>query len=368
MKTSSKARNGSALVAVLGIVTVVSIVCGMLSMTASNQARGSQITRDMLKARMIAESGLNKAYCAVKGNFALANGYRLNEAFDGGSYKVSAVPLPGAAANRAQLLSEGTYGLGKVVVSADLKNIPLILAGNGAPNYYPLDCDLLVGGTLTLSGNFHSDVTLIHSNGSSEMKGSANLSGVQVTVSSAGTAAWKNKKVTDNVSLLSNRPARVIFPPALQTAINALIACAERNNAVYANAASIPFAPPGGVAYCTGSDSGWSGDGSGCFIFAGTYGNKHIAVNSVNGYPALVVLSPSSIQFNAGTTIRGALILPNSSLKFNGHAAIYGPMLIGQTMVGNGTADLYAGTSGQGFNLPTAEAEQKDNVVITAWH
>lgn len=364
MKTRSNSRNGSALLTVLGIVAVVAVVCGMLGVTALTQTRSTQITRDMLRARMIAESGMNKAYNTVKGNYALVNGYQLNESFNGGTYKVHSVTLPGTDVNRAQFFAEGTYGLGKVVMSADLENRALRTGEDD--NFFPLDCDLLVGGTLTLSGNFNSDVTRIHSNGSSEMKGSANLSGAQVTVSSAGTAAWKNHKITDNVTLLSNEPARVIYPPALQAAIEALIDCAEQNNAVYANAASIPFEPPGGVAYCTGSDAGWSGDGTGCFIFAGTYGNKHIAVNSVNGYPALVVLSPSSIQFNAGTVIHGALILPNSSLKFNGHAAIYGPMLIGQSMVGNGTADLYAG-GGQGFSLPPTQ-QSADYVVITAWH
>ena len=365
MKARVNGRAGSALLTVLGIVAVVSIVCAMLGASAVTQTRSSQITRDMLKARMIAESGLNKAYNAIKGDFALAQGYQLAESFGGGAYTVRAVPLTGVSANRAQLFAEGTCGLGKVVVAADLENRHKVEAvGGGGSDYYPLNYDLLVGGTMKLSGNFNADVTKIHSNGAADMGGSANLGPDQVVVSSSGTAAWK--KQPSNVTLQSNKPAQEIFPGPLATAIERLKAYAQAHGAVYANAASIPASPPGGIAYCTGSDAGWSGDGTGCFIFEGMFSGKHLNVESVNGHPSLIVLSPSSLQLNAGTVLHGAVLLPNSSLKFNGHAEISGPLLVGQTLTGLGTADLYAG-DGQGFNLPPQQ-KAVDSVVITAWH
>ena len=55
MKVKLYRRRGSAMLTVLGIVSVISIVCGMLGMAASQQMHSSKITRDMLKARMIAE-------------------------------------------------------------------------------------------------------------------------------------------------------------------------------------------------------------------------------------------------------------------------------------------------------------------------
>ncbi|MEI7901976.1 MAG: hypothetical protein WCK89_17120 [bacterium] len=365
MRMNVEGRNGSAMLTVLGIVSVVSIVCGMLGVTALNQARSSQVTRDMLKARTIAESGLNKAYHAIKENFPLVKGYQLTESFDGGIYKIRSVELTGVSPNRAQLFGEGVYGLGRVVVAADVENRPLVTGDeDGSDDFFELDYDLLVGGVLKLSGNFYADVTKIHSNGSADLGGSANLGSEQVVVSSAGTAAWKKQPA--NVTLLSQQPAQEIFSDALAAALDALKAYAVANKAVYASGAAIPFEPPGGIAYCTGPDDGWSGDGKGCFIFEGVFSGKHLNVESVDGYPSLVVLSPSSFTLNAGTVLKGAVILPNSSLKFNGHAAIYGPLLVGQTMTGLGTADLYAG-SGQGFTLPPKES-QKDRVVITAWH
>ncbi len=364
MKTSSTARKGSALLTVLGIVSVVSVICGMLAVTASQQTRSSQITRETLKARMIAESGLNKAYHAVKDNFSLASNYQLTESFGGGSYTVRSVALSGSNAGRAQLFSEGVCGLGKSTVAADLENRPLTTTDDDSDHFFSLNYDLLVGGALKLSGNFFTDVLSIHANGAANLGGSANLAGAQVIVSSAALAAWKKAPAT--VTLRSNQPSQAIYPGDLSAAIDALKAYALKNGAVYSSGSQIPSSPPGGIAYCTGSSDGWSGDGTGCFIFEGNYSQKHIAVTTVNNYPALVVLSPSSVQFNAGTTIRGALIMPSSSLKFNGHAVIYGPILVGQGMTGLGTADLYAGGA-QGFDLPPTETST-DNVVITAWH
>ena len=79
------------------------------------------------------------------------------------------------------------------------------------------------------------------------------------------------------------------------------------------------------------------------------------------------MLSASNVKFNSNAVIHGALIMPNASITVNGHAEIHGAILVGQGMGGNGTADLFPGDSGQGFNLPERE-NITDNVIITAWH
>ena len=357
-----KQQKGSALLTVLGITAIVSIVCGMLSASAMRQTRSAQITCDMLKARMIAESGLNKAYNAVKANFALASGYALSESFGGGTYSVRSVSLSNVSVNRAQLISEGVCGLGRSVVAADLENRPIAVASSGTGVNYPLAFDLLVGGAMTLKGNFHAQVTLMHANGNVDLSGSTSVDGG--TISGTGTVVWKSKP--SNVTLLPNQPAQVIYPASLVAAMNALKSYAIANGSVYATGASLPATPACGVAYCTGSDYGWSGNGTGCFIFEGSFSTKHMDLTSVNNYPVLVVLSPNTVQFNAGTVLRGTVLLPTSGLILNGHAEIDGPMLIGQTLSGNGTADLYCG-NGQQFQTPP----QQNNiakVVITAWH
>lgn len=360
-------QNGSAVLVVLGVISIVMIVCGMLGFSATQQMRATQITREMLKARLIAESGLNKAYNAVKENFGGIAGYRESQvSFGGGTYTVTATDLTAeGGTQRARLVSEGVCGIGRSVVSVDLENRPKVLADEDeSDNYFDLVYDLLVGSGLDLKGNFHASVTAIHANGDIVLTGSSKTEAI--TVSSTGSITWKKSDGTE--TKLESQNAVEIYSAALQAAINTFIAHAEKYGAVYASASDIPNSPPGGVAYCTGSSDGWSKTGTGTFIFLGDVSlqGSGLAITSQNGYPALIVLSASDVQINAGAVIHGAVIMPNASIKINGHAEIYGPILVGQGMTGNGTADLYA-EGGQGFALPPDETET-DNVVITAWH
>ena len=365
MKTRNSRQKGSAILTVLGIISIVVIVCGMLGFSASQQMRSSQITREMLKSRLIAESGLNKAYQAVKVDFSKAAGYAEKAEFGGGNYSVKSIPLKDGGANRAQLVSEGVCGLGRTVVSVDLENRERIKAvEDGSEDYFNLLYDLLVGGTLDLKGNFHADVTAIAANGNVKIDGSADADAK--TVSSTGTIEWK--KPNGTVTMLTNQSPKEILTEALIAAINDFKEYAKANGAVYASGADIPQPVPGNVAYCTGSADGWSRTGDGCFIFEGpvSFQGNSLNISSVDGYPALIVLSAGDVKMNAGTEIHGAIIMPNSSLTLNGHAAFYGAILVGQGMKGNGTADVYAG-DGRGFNLPPKNLTT-DNVVITAWH
>jgi len=359
-------KSGSAVLIVLGIIAVVSIAIGMLDFTASQQMRAAQITREILKARLIAESGLNKAYLAVKKDFSKINSYSENAAFGDGTYAVKSVPLASnGELKRAQLVSRGVCGLGQAVVSVDLENRPIITPNDGSSgDYFSLLYDLLVGGTLDLKGNFGGSVDAIQSNGDATLTGSAHVEAM--TVSSAGTVRWK--RADGSVTLLSNQSSVEILSAALSAAINRFIDYAKENNAVYASGADIPASPPGGVAYCTGDSSGWSRAGSGCFIFAGdaSFQGNAVDVSSVNGYPAIIVMGTGEVKFNSGSEVHGAILVPNGSVRLNGHAVFYGPIVVGQGMVGNGTADLYAG-DGQGFTLPPGE-DSADNVVVTAWH
>lgn len=371
MNMKNNQRRGSALLVVLGIILVISIASGALSYSATQQMHAAKVTRETLKARLIAESGLNKAFLAVKNDFSLAATYTDEAAFDDGSFSVRAVPLlaadGSALANRAQLVSQGECGIGRSVVTIDLENRPVTMTGGGdVDGYFGLPYDLLVGGEMDLKGNFNAFVTLIHANGKATIKGSAYTDAK--VVSSASTVTWK--KTDGTVQLKPYQPSVTVCPEALTAAINSLIAYAVENGAVYADGDDIPEAPPGGVAYCTGSDVRWSGEGgTGCFIFAGdvaAQGGGHWTVTSVSGFPAIIVLGAGEVHINANTIIHGAVLLPNGSIKFNGNAAIYGPILTGQGMTGVGTADLYAG-DGQGFNLPPDETTT-DRLVITAWH
>ncbi len=366
-----KQQKGSALIIVLGIIVVVTITAGAMSYTAGQQMHAAKITREMLKARLIAESGLNKAYNTIKGDFSKIGACAQSGALGEGTYAVRVVSELGGNPNRAQLISEGQCGIGRAVVSADLENIPLRTADDddAGDGFFPLKYDLLVGGELFFSGNPKALFTDIFSNGPLEVTGSPSFADLVSFMSSLSVTIKHPKKITGPYSESPNQPPEPVSSEALTEAIDAFKAYAQENGAVYASGADIPAAPPGGVAYCTGDATGWSNKGTGCFIFEGnvTFQGSGVDIKSVDGYPALIVLSASDVKFNSDAVIYGAILLPNAGLTANGHAEIHGAILAGQTVKFNGTADFYPGDAGQGFNLPEQE-NVTDNVIITAWH
>ena len=366
MKT--RPRQGSALLIVIGIVLVVSITTAALSYHATQQMHAAKVTREQLKARLIAESGLNKAFHAIQHDFSLVADYAEEAAFGDGTYEVTAAAMTTqdgqALENRAQIVSRGECGIGRATVTIDIENRPLTSDDDLSDNYFNLYYDLLVGGTLNLKGNFWAEVANMHANGDATITGSAESDAT--TVSSAGTVTWKKADGTE--ILLSNQSPVEVVTEALLAAIQALVDYAAANNAVYSEGSQIPESPPGGVAFCTGNPDGWSRTGNGCFIFAGdaSFQGGALDVHSVDGYPALIVMGAGEVKINSGSEVHGAILVPNGSVKLNGHAVFYGPILVGQSMTGNGTADLHAG-DGQGFTLPPT-GTVADNVVVTAWH
>jgi len=370
MKTNQQVRksaqSGTAIITVLGLVSLISIASGYIAFTASQEMHTSRVLRESLKAKLIAESGLNRAYNSLKANFSIASGMRLEEQFGGGTYVVTSVADPDSP-NRYKLVSSATCGqLGKWKVSADVQNRPIVTSGSDPDDlFFELEYDILTGGIMDLKGNFKANINKIHANGNINSKGSSALSAL--TISSGGTVTLKT--FTGTKTVLQNQPAVNIRPANLMAAIDALKAYAEKNGAKYADSADIPDSPPGGVAWCTSDGARWKESGTGCFIFEGNaslQGGGKSTITSVNGFPALIVLGTGTVHINAQKVIKGAILVPNGSIFLNGTAEFYGPVLVGQTFTGSGTADLYAG-DGQGFELPPDETSA-DNVIITAWH
>ena len=360
-------KEGSTLILVVGIMTIISITLAMLHKMANQQVHSTIIVRDKLKARMIAESGLNRAYHLVRNNFNKLEGLNFTDEFSDGRYTITSKTFSGDLSSRGQLTSVGICGRGKSIVAADLENFPIGGSGDGSgASYFQLEHDILVGGTLWLSGNFTAHVTDIHSNGSGELKGSSATDAT--VISSSRDVSWK--KAPDNVTLLANQPPEEIYPESLQAAVQSFIDFAIDNGAVYSSGSGIPNNIPGGVAVYTGTDKLMlHGNYNGTIIVLGSdvHMNAKSTINAPNGYPSLIALGPNEVKINANAEVHGAVLIPNAALRFNGCADIYGPILVGQGLRGIGTADLYAG-SGQGFSLPPEEEVSLDKVVITAWH
>ena len=363
-------RKGSALLIVIGIVLVISLATAALSYHASHQMHASKVTREQLKARLIAESGLNKAFHEIRQDFDQVHSYSDTGEFGDGAFAVTNAPLYGTDGSvledRAQLVSHGTCGgVGRSVVKIDVERRSSTTVDPGTENrFFNLFYNVLVNGIMKMNGNFYAGVENMHINEKATISGAAH--GDMMTVSSSKTVTWK--KADGSVTLLNNQSRVEVVTEALLAAIQMFIEHAISHGAVYENGADIPESPPGGIAYCTGNPGGWSREGKGCFIFAGdaSFQGNALDVESVNGYPAIIVLGTGEVKMNAGSRVDGAIIVPYGSLTLNGHAEIHGALVVGQEFKANGTADLHAGV-GAGFNLPPEETTTEE-VVITAWH
>ena len=120
--TRTPTQRGSVLVMTFILILTVGLVGSALYATSSQQILSTINTRDHLKARAIAESGINEAYNRLKYDFSLA-GEPTNfppTAFGGGAYDVT-VTLIGT--NIARLDSIGTCGRSTARVTVDLINI-----------------------------------------------------------------------------------------------------------------------------------------------------------------------------------------------------------------------------------------------------
>jgi hypothetical protein len=192
------------------------------------------------------------------------------------------------------------------------------------------------------------------------MGGGSSTAATRIT--SSGTVTI-NKKVTPAPTTANGVPIETL-PAGLEAAIDELIAFARQNGEVYADGVAPSASPAGGIAICEGfPPANWTG-GEGCYIFLG--GGKivlnNVTINNVNGYPSLVFKNTAEISFTGNVNLNGAVLLTASSLRFTGNAQVHGSLVVGGTVDGNGTANLYGG---DGFTRPPTVT---DNVVISAWH
>lgn len=355
-------KNGTAIITVLGLVCLICIVSGYIAYTASQEMRISRVIRESLKSKTIAESGLNVAYSLIKTNFSIINNLNLYQPFGNGTYKVTSYPDMNNS-NRFKLVSVGTFGeLGRYKVSADVENRQTFSQQNIQDSFFSLGFDLLCLSDINISGNFGAGVNSIHGNGNIRVTGASVLEAL--TITSSGTVSLK--KEIPGVTIETSVPL-VPNPRNLHYTINELIAFAIQNSEVYKDGEYPSANPIGGIAVCTGfPNPNWRG-GTGCYVFLG--GGKivlnGVTVNNVNGYPSIVFLNPSNVSFTGNVTLNGAVLLPYSSLNFNGNSNIYGPLVVGASISGNGSANLFSGVFGQGFNRPP---NISDNVVISAWY
>lgn len=390
MKTSLmkalQSKSGAALLTVMGIILLISgVVAGMVAM-GHQQVFSAVRLRDLVKAQMIAEAGINDAYNVMKTNFAA----RLNpanfpaKAFDGGTYDALVIPV---GSNSASIVSTGFYGTATATVRADIKNFP-IATTNGAPvpgGGTPYGFTILSGGDLNWAGN--SDVIMtngnLHSNGSYLANGVNTIHGnvescIGISLVGGAVITGTGKAPVISGGTIGTRVTNavpIVSVPNIDLTpyYNAALA----NGQVFSGTKTISgtVSPPGGIMWVNGTLSLGNGTFNGCFIATGaidmqTSGNDTITLNKVNRYPLLASRDGSiTVKQVKLLTFSGLIYAKTGSFDKQGN----GDVIAKGAIIAAGNVTKNGGWSAFIYDDPTpvppggSYENTQDKVVITAW-
>ncbi len=185
--TTRKKRQGSALLAAMGIILTVSLLLGTLASIAAQRAFSADRHVERTKAQAIAEAGVDYAYSVLRTNFAQRfdpDAFPPTE-FGGGTYYITVTPV---SYNMATISSTGRFSTAAAAVGADARDYaippPVPEPDPEDPDPPPpppapaFDYAILCGGGFTFNGcgtvTSTNGTPVFHSNGAMDIKGSAN--------------------------------------------------------------------------------------------------------------------------------------------------------------------------------------------------
>lgn len=373
-------RAGAAFMTVMIVVLIISFVSSAIVSMAMYQPRSISRVRDYIRAKAIAEAGVNQAYSMLVTNFAA----RYNAAafpqtsFGGGTYDVTVSPV---GTDAAFLVSEGTFGTATARAAVDLKNY-----GETEPSTGPSSAwghSIFANGTINLNGSgtlFGSAFTnqdLIQ-NGAIEWGASDNTCDVYTvgqfrvngTADIFGEVYAPVILVTgqNNITATHEQSVPPIRFPILD--LTELYNTAVTNGQVYSggtyNSNVVLGNIPGGVAW-------FNGDVrfkktltfSGCVIATGDIRFDGSFSNTREGNLPAIISRDGGILINGSHTVEG-LIYCAGDLRMNGSGTIEGSIVVGGNIDLNGSYGIvtynYSAPPGVGN-----DGNSGDVIGISAW-
>jgi hypothetical protein len=377
-------------VALLGAIAVYTF--------SSNQTTMGKKTIDQLKARSIAESGINIAYNQLRSDITLTNNPNPwpTTAFDGGSYRV----IPSVvSSNRIVLVSIGSYRSAQAQVRVDLlyyppRPIPIGAgAGSSGSIYgpYVFTNTLYIGGNCTWKGCGTFSGGSVYVNGLIDLGGNGTWTcgtGTLVVASSTGIETSGSGEITCTVAqapsivekksggIVGTKIERTVPPPPLPTIeLSPFFEVAKQNGQVKTGSVSVAsgFTPAGGVLWCEGTLN-FKGTATGCFIAtAGVTMEAGADVWPINpGWPT-VYNKAGDCTFTGQAETHG-FVYSGGDVKFTGGGALQGgPVIIMGSLQKNGNSDMTDQIPGSGMSIlpPVVNQQQYSNtlqrLVITGW-
>jgi hypothetical protein len=392
------AKSGSSLILALVLIFAVSAGAAIVYEYTANQARMSKKTIDMLKARSIAESGINITYAKLKNDISkLNNGNWAEESFDGGKYNIH---LNIIASNRMSLISIGNYNGVESKVRADLRYYPSeeIMVNPSSTTVgtiygpYIYNHSLYVGGTCTWRGRGTFGGGNVYVNGLIDLGGNGtwvkssgstlkiysstkiNTFGSGEIVCDSVIAPEITQKKSDGIigALVISSVSAPVLP---EIELSPFYQHAYKNGQVKTGNFSVPsgYVPVGGILWCDGTLD-FKGKVTGCFIAtAGITLEAGAEVKPINPNWPTLYNKAGDINFTGQAETYG-FIYTGGNVKFAGGGAMQdGPVIIKGNLEKRGNSDMIDNIPSTGFVIipPVVNPQQISNtverLVITGW-
>ena len=380
MKRNGNDRNGSGLLAVMATILIVTMGGAGLLYLAQQQTHAVKMAQHSMRAQIIAESGANAAYSAIKHNFAGRTAPHV--AFDGGVYDVTVTTQ--ADAKTAQIKCVGTYEKSQATVILDVKNFAEVVEGGIVPRTSPWAHGVFCNGYIEfkgasrLEGSVHVN-NYLRTNGALEWGTEAEDCDVtccgvdgyhgngNVTIHGQVTAPDIVVKGQNHIrEEEKTTPDQVVFPENLD--LSAYYQIAQQNGQVYS---SQNPKGPGGVRWING-DLTQNGTlrYTGCVIATGNIEFKGaVHQTQYEDYPA-VVSRDGFLKVNGAHEFTG-LIYARGNVTWNGAGDFVGSILCGGNMTFNGASGIIAYQYCEPAAIRGSESSYgsvtNDLVRITAW-
>ncbi len=337
---------GSGLLTVLVVVLVIAIATASIASLTTGLPVIIRRQSDAIRAKAIAEAGLNEAYSRLTADFGL----RYNPAafpltnFGGGSYDITVTPI---GDSMARLLSVGRYGVATMRVGMDVRNAGTRPENDGdddvPPN--PWRYAMFANGNLRLNGTPPTVRGHLHTN--QEFRLSGNPRNIEGTVT-ARSFDWSGGQLPpQQIGTFREVP----FPSLSDPYFVSLLGIAQANNAVR----------PGGRTYRASDFAGISG---GVIWITG-----NATLHGSFTFNGVVVVTGKITFQGSGTRVINGLLYTPSSIEANGSTELYltGSLMAGGNIEFNGASSIFThgavGPGGDEDDTPTGE----DRIVVTAW-
>lgn len=382
-------QNGSALVAVLTVILVVTAVLGTVAGMSANRAFMARKLSERIKAVAIAEAGASHAYSMLATNFDL----RLNDSafpptpYHDGYYDVTVKPV---GANVAVIYSTGVCGSVSEYVMLDIQRFPQGSAWWENPAATSAFAYAAVsGGSMTWngSGTIRVEGGRLHSNSEFNMTGSGIMTGRNSRLSSsvgirstgstifygdAAAPAYEGKSPENILGTVTTGAVPVVGIPNID--LTPYYNWALTNGQVFTPSGgtlhltgSSDYVVPGGILWVNGNlKISMSGRCIGCFIATGNIDWSGSGDQiQVNRYPALVSRD-GSISISGSGRFTGLIYARNGNFDKTGSGDVVGSIICGGTFDRGGSWNYLAYSNATPV-APGQPMEAQDIVAVNAW-